>query len=266
MSNYLFFVWIVLAVILGLCCAACSAPQTESTPQPTPTVILVTEESETAVSPTTFTETELASQIHQTIIEVSTAIQTSPVSSELQSHIEYTIDLIGIYKTLYADVSVETMGALIEIEAELQQLNAQLAEWEANSNQANALEIQRQSVEWVARVEAHINAREKLYATIPSQPGIVANNRVEAFTQAHDFLDAMNAAFDDDKLSPDELTEIGRLAANAKASFYNTGDHQIFGFAEQIDAIAHHAFRGEWTQARDGMFILKFSLPARPRT
>lgn len=110
-----------------------------------------------------------------------------------------------------------------------------------------------------------ISKREVYYINIQPQPGIVAYNRVEAFIQAHDFLDTLQAALSDNQFSEDELEQIAQLAANAEASLYNTGDWQLFEFARKIDALSKHAFRGELSHTQAGLSDLKRSLPRRPR-
>ena len=260
---------LLVAVLLAIFFSACQSEPTNlvtptSSIQPTlsstPTVL------ETAVSPQDFTQTELAAQIQESIVDIATSLQTPTISPDLQPNVTLAIELITMYKSLYDEVSPETIDSLSAYESELQQLETQFTDnSSANLVIAPPLEMQQQAEDWFSSVQTHIEAREKLYVNLPPQPGVVAYNRVEAFTQAHDFLDAMIAAFDDDKLSPNELGKIGQLAANAEATFYNTGDHQIFKFAEQIDALSRHAFRGEWPLAREGMVALTFSLPARPR-
>jgi hypothetical protein len=130
---------------------------------------------------------------------------------------------------------------------------------------AEATDLQDKARDWQAQSRSQISARQKFYANIQPQSGQVAYNRVEAFAQAHDFIEALKTAFEDDKLSSDELTLISQLAATAEASLYNTGDWQVMDFARHIDARADHAARGEWPQARRGLDELARLLPARPR-
>ena len=267
--KYHFWTVVLMTTLLVACQLQEPNIATPTIPIPaTPTLIPIETpmDLKTAVSPRSLTELELASKIHQTTIDIATALGKSTDAINLQTDVKLAIELIGIYETLYDEVSPEMVDMLIGIKVDLQQLESQLSSLTTSNLDISApAERQQQSFDWFTNVQANIDRRENLYANVSPQPGVVAYNRVEAFTQAHDFLDATSSAFDDDKLSPNELAEISQLAANAKASFYNTGDHQIFEFAEQIDAISHHAFRGEWTQARDGLFALKFSLPARPR-
>jgi hypothetical protein len=110
-----------------------------------------------------------------------------------------------------------------------------------------------------------ISERELYFINIQPQPGVVAYNRVEAFIQAHVFLDAVETAISDNQFSDDELVQIAQMAANAEASLYNTGDWQIFKHARQIDELSKYAFQGEISQAEIGLGELKRSLPARPQ-
>ena len=110
-----------------------------------------------------------------------------------------------------------------------------------------------------------ISEQEAFYINIQPQPGVVSYNRVEAFIQAHDFVDALQTALENNYLSPDELENISQLAANAEASLYNTGDWQVMGFARQIDAIQEFAARGQWMLAQTELENLIRNLPRRPQ-
>ncbi len=222
---------------------------------------------------------------------LSDNILTDHEMSELLSHLSsfqseavVVDELIHVYVERYSDIAVDTMDALILI-------NEDLNHTIANSNEAIALleqdsqmtmiemdqlsktvaSIKEQTVNihgeisnWSVEVQVQIDEREKFYANIPPDLSKVAYNRIDAFIQAHDFLDAFTMALDDEKLSLAELAKIGQLSANAEASLSNTGDPQLINMARQIDDLAHHAFRGEWAQASSGLIELKYSLPARP--
>ena len=131
--------------------------------------------------------------------------------------------------------------------------------------ETQATKIQTQSGIWLLTVQTEIVEREKSVANTPPEAGQVAYNRVDAFIQAHDFLDAFTTALDDEKISPAELAHLSQLAATAKSSLYNTGDPELMNIAQQINTLTHQAARGEWSQASSGLSELKFSLPARPR-
>lgn len=204
----------------------------------------------------------------------------------LQSAIGVTTGLIDDYRDQYSEIAGETIGSLIAIDESLTEIAESVTEFhnylaQGNdsvvsdmaqlSNDIALIETQAanshvQSEIWLLSVQTQIDDREKLYANIPAQPSFVTYNRIDAFTQAHDFLEAYTIALEDGKLSSLELATISQLAANAKASLYNTGDPQLMPYARQIDALARNAFRGEWIQASSGLIELQFSLPARPRS
>ena len=203
----------------------------------------------------------------------------------LQSESRFAQELIGIYTDQYGELADETMDLLLLINENLTEITTSSNEvstilkenkktlsaennpleivWDAIVNQSAA--VNEQAGSWVSDVQAQIEAREKFYANTQPQLGLVAYNRIDAFTQAHDFLDMFTAALSDEKLSSAELAEISQLAATAKSSLYNTGDHQLFTFAQQINNLSRQASRGEWTQASSGLVELKLSLPSRPR-
>ena len=203
----------------------------------------------------------------------------------LRATIDLTNELLDVYDAQYSEIAPQTEESLITIERNMQeiatnidavialfeqdematvtaiaQLNLMIASIETQSNSAKVL-----AAAWLADVQTQIDEREKRFANTPSQPSIVAYDRVQAFVQAHDFLDGLKAALDDGKMSPDELDEISQLAVNAEASLYNTGDPLLIDFARQIDELSRYAYRGEWAKANMGVSRLKLQLPRRPR-
>jgi hypothetical protein len=292
--------------ILSVLTIACSAnPEITQEPVPsdqtTTAVTTATPSLEPAVDYSTLSEEELASlitgtasQVTTTASQIKTAVTTPTLTNEeiidnlttLQADI-YLIDaLIDVYTEMYTEIAGETITGLLviddnlnktavysnEVLAILQQdqdasseTTGQLAEAIA-ALETQAAETQTQAAKWFSDVQTQIEAREKRYANTPPQLGKVAYNRIDAFTQAHDFMDAFTEALEDGKFSPAELAEISELAATAESSLYNTGDPQLINHARQIDDLASHAYRGEWTQASDGLFELRISLPGRPKS
>ncbi len=118
---------------------------------------------------------------------------------------------------------------------------------------------------WQEQVLTQIDLRETFYTNFQPQSGKVAYNRVEAFTQAHDFIQVFQNAFDDGIFTPEELSKISQIAANAEASLFNTGDPQLFGYARAIDRLTRIIVRGDWTDAGNEIELLRLSLPARPQ-
>ena len=97
------------------------------------------------------------------------------------------------------------------------------------------------------------------------QSGQVGYNRVEAFIQAHDFIQAFQDTYSDEIFTLDEFAQISQFAANAEASIFNTGDAQLFGYAQAIDRITRLVIRGDWHGADSEMESFRLSLPARPQ-
>lgn len=239
------------------------------------------------------TQEGLAARIHQATMELEAAVNavstngltdggTAARLSEVQAAIDATDEVIGAYANRYAELAPESMELLAVIEDDLQETAvtthafiALLAHNQGSAAQRNsavaalaaqAASIQTQSGRWLLTVQTDIATREKFYANTPPQAGQVHYNRVDAFIQAHDFVDAYTHALNDKKLSLAELAAISQLAATARASLYNTGDPQLMAYAQQIDALARSAARGEWAQAQRGLSDLQMALPARPQT
>ncbi len=293
--------FLIFPVILGACrFQPVAPPSPELTRQPKVTLSPTPLHVEPANNYRELTEEELASLIHTNIIEIEAAAKTAAnattqflsdnilTDAELsktlsamyaqQTAIDTTGELINIFMDQYGELAPKTVDLLIAIDQGLQEIATNSSEiithLEKDKNTTVAIitsiaeqssNIQMQSSVWHLNVEIQIEEREKLYANTASQPSQVTYNRVDAFTQAHDFLDATTIALNDKKISSAELAIISQLAANAKASLYNTGDPELIGFAQQINKLAHTAYRGEWTQTSNGIAELKQLLPARPR-
>lgn len=93
------------------------------------------------------------------------------------------------------------------------------------------------------------------------QPALVANNRVDAFTLGHAFVAVYQDALADEAFSSGELLTLCQLAANAEASLYNTGDHQIFEYAQQIDQLLRFAVFGDVAAAQSEIVRFARRLP-----
>ncbi|MBN1305541.1 MAG: hypothetical protein JXA13_13970 [Anaerolineales bacterium] len=274
---------------------AVQATVTSMPPTPTPG---------TAIDYITLTEEEMNALIDQAVAEAQTATTTSTTAAteavsdgtltdeevyELLSYLyaaeaaaAYADELIYAYYDLYAEIAYETIDLLMAIEEDLSEIlfyieeassilemgaDAALAALDQINNalaqaQTRASELPTRAQAWNEQVKTKINEREDFYANI--QATEVYNNRVDAFVQAHDFLDAYKGALQDGKFTPDELANISLLGANAEASLSNTGDPLLLDFANRIDGLTRNASRGEWPQARSGIGELETTLPRRP--
>lgn len=201
----------------------------------------------------------------------------------VQSAIRTANDLVEVYIFQYGEISYETTDLLIVAVEDLDSIAGlsneavHYLEQDATSPEAEQLvevllslkteaaKIRSQTEAWFLAVQTALAERQKRAANTQPQAGQVVYNRVEAFIQAHDYLDAFTTALDDEKISAEELAHISQLAATAKSSLYNTGDPELMGIAQRINALTDNASRGEWQQASVGLDELQLSLPARPR-
>jgi hypothetical protein len=305
MNNKFLLLHLFLFILTVLAVACGANPEITQEPVPsdqtTTAVTTATPSPEPAVDYNSLSEEErasliadTASRVAATASQIKTAVNAPTLTNEeladtlttLQADIDLIDALIDVYTEMYAELAGEAITGLLVIDDNLNEtavytneLLASLQKDPTLSSETNgqltaaitALETQTaetrtQAAKWFSAVQTEIEAREKRYANTPPQLGKVAYNRIDAFTQAHDFMDAFTEALEDGKFSPAELAEISELAATAKSSLYNTGDPQLINHARQIDDLASRAYRGEWMQASDGLFELRISLPRRPES
>jgi hypothetical protein len=262
------------------------------TAQPTPDVTTISEEELAAMIDEAVAEALADSQSTTTTVASSTsdgAVTTEEAAAattdvyETANEIAYAEDLIQAYYDYYgeyANEALDTLGAmeddlaavtdsLSEIaaiyeqgaeaaSAAIEQLNAA-----AQSIQEKATQASTRAQEWVNQVKTNLGQREKDILDI--KPDQVASDRTGALNQAHDFLEGFKSALADGKFSPDELNQIGQLAANARASLKKTGDGPLQGLGGMIENLTRNAARGEWNRARSGLGDFERTLPALPR-
>jgi hypothetical protein len=105
---------------------------------------------------------------------------------------------------------------------------------------------------------------EDVLFSIQPQPGDVYHNRVDAFQQAHRLVDLLHTSVADGLLTRSELEVILQLGVNTRASFYNTGDHQLFIYPEKIHILLGNLIDDDWEIAESNLADLTRSLPRRP--
>lgn len=219
-------IWCLIAILAACSQTASPTPTTELTPIP-------------PAEPSDLSQAELAAQIVDAVLGAPPTAETGG-----------GLPLIESYQEIYGGIGPDS-------DALLSELADQLA--------AGSLDPTGLARLWLAQVLTELEARETLYMNMSSQPGEVASNRVEAFIQAHDFVDAFVSADEDGRFSHQELAGMAQLSANAEASLANTGDPPLIQFSRDIDQVMRHTARGEWPQARAALADLKRNLPRRPQ-
>jgi hypothetical protein len=201
---------------------------------------------------------------------------------EAEASIHTTEELITLYEELYGDLANETLAVLTAIEEDLSQLAATMTEIENLFTQGSATaseaidrlntiatEIQNTVEEALKNkqqlrdtLQANLNERERKYSSLPATE--IASDRDGAILLVYAYLDIIKAAFQDQKVSLDEMNLIAQLAANAKASLQEQGGPGLQILGNSIDGLTRQISRGQWPQARSGIGNFEGSLPQRP--
>ena len=131
----------------------------------------------------------------------------------------------------------------------------------ASQAQTKADDIKTKTQGLQDQVKSSLSTREAGVLNMPANN--IAETEIGAINQANDFLDAFKSALSDGKFSPDELSSIGQLAANAKGSLDKTGNPKLKGLGGSIESLTGSAARGDWGNARKGMGDFERSVPKR---
>ncbi len=140
--------------------------------------------------------------------------------------------------------------------AAIDQLNAA-----ATQAQTKAGELQTKAKGLQEQVKTSLGKREDGLLNLSANN--IADNQVGAIGQANDFLEAFKSALSDGKFSPEEMTNIAQLAANARASLNKTGDPKLQKLGGSIEGLTRQAARGDWGRARQGFGDFERSVPKR---
>ena len=109
---------------------------------------------------------------------------------------------------------------------------------------------------------AVLQERENHFANLA--PTEVASDREGATLQIYTYLDSVEPAFGDRKVSPDEMGQIAQLAANAKAGINQSGGLLLQNFGGNIDGITRNLSRGDWPSPQRDLDSFAASLPSQP--
>lgn len=203
--------------------------------------------------------------------------------------IAYAEELLNAYYGLYGDLATETLYLLQEIEddlalmaestaalaAALVDINSTLAEGVALAEEtineleaaaqaagAKAAEVQAQKAAWKWQLQQEWEHRAA--QALNMQPNAVAEDRASAVQSAFSYLDTVQDALANEKISPDELAQIAQLGANASAGLNAHGGPQLQQLSGNINQITEQLARGQITHAREGLGTLQNGLGNRP--
>lgn len=195
--------------------------------------------------------------------------------------IAYAEELIQAYYDLYGAYAEEALNTMAAMEDDLEAMSQSLNEIAtimeqgaaaatAAIDQLNAAVNEAQTKATAAQdkvkglqdqVKDGLSKREE--GVMSMTPNNIADSEIGAINQVNDFLDAFKSALGDGKFSPDELSNIGQLAANAKASLNKTGDPKLQKLGGSIDGLTRNAAKGDWGGAKKGVGEFEKSVPKR---
>jgi hypothetical protein len=198
-------------------------------------------------------------------------------------------EYIDAYYGLYADLAYETMDLLVAVEQDLSttaqsldEINSALVAISdslaqglelatttidqlntAAQNAATHLqEAQAQSQTWISALQEE---RDGLVQNVLSvKPDNVPTDKLSALQTAFSYVDVVQSAFGDNKITRDELTSIAQLGANASAGLSEHGGPQLQGLSGKLSEITAQIAGGKMPQAKDGLRNFESALGERP--
>jgi hypothetical protein len=256
------------------------------------------------VDPYTLTEEELAALIDSSCEEAAAAYEEASTATtqatsdgeyteeeiydtiyyvyDAESAIVYAEELLYLYYDLYGVYADEAIDLLYAVEDDLEELATALIEIEAilaqgaetastaieqidsalENAQTKASEMQTKAQEYRDNLPVVLQERENKFANVA--PTEIANDREGAILQTYAYLDSVKAAFEDRKISLDEMGQIAQLGVNAQAGIAQSGGPLLQGFSGNIDGITRNLSRGDWPTAQRDLGGFEASLPSRP--
>ncbi len=264
------------------------------TPTPGPTVEYVTmsEEELAALIDEAVAEATTATQAAYTATSSTTTddyvtteeiYYVSPYVYYADDAIYYAEELIDYYFEMYGEYASETIDLLYEIEEDLEsmatsmdeiatimeagaetasaaieELNAALSEAQTRANEAQQMHTQISQ-----QIQAELDAR--VSEALNVQPDLVAPDLPGTIQQLYQFAGGVRQGFSNDgRISPDELTRISQLSANAIASLKQYGGPALQGLSGEMQKITTQIARGQWQQAQHSLGGFEKQMPELP--
>jgi len=256
-------------------------------PQPTPTpseeALTLSEEELAAMIDQAVTEAVAATDQASASTTQATSddtlteeeVQTVEVYvSAAQEAIAYADELIDAYYAIYGELASETLDLLVAVEQDLASMAANTAalnetlqevsnnlaqglslaeetlaklETTAQAAMANLSQLQTQSQEWSASLQADLDNRAN--AALSIKPGNPPADLQAALASALSYLDLVRNSLADNKVTRPELNAIAELGANASAGLQAFGGPQLQGLSGSINQLTSQLARGQFPQA-----------------
>jgi len=196
---------------------------------------------------------------------------------------------IEAYYGLYAELAYETLDLLIALEEDLSTIANSLDEiytvlevastslaqgveladdtinqinTTVNNATAQLAETQAQSQQWVSALAQDRETRAQNVLSVA--PDSVPTDKLSMLSSAFTYVDFLNGALGDQKITREELTVLAQLAANASAGLSAFGGPQLQGLSSKVTEITSLVARGQMPQAREGLRSFESALGQRP--
>lgn len=281
--------------------SAAATRAAEPTSTPAPEYIAMTEDEMASAIDESAQEANAATQ-EATDMAVNAAADGTVTQEELdeieaylllaEEAIVYTEDLLDAYYGLYADLALETIYLLEDVEEDLSSLSQSasdidemLTDFESALQQG--YEVQQENIDqllalaeeasgiateyesaadnWQQELESELQTR--IEQALAVQPNNIPSDRKAAIESAKAYLDSVLGAVGDNKITPEELAAIAQNGANAAAGISNFGGAQLSQLSGSINQITGQLASGNLPSAKAsiGSFesLLK-SIPSLP--
>jgi len=206
-----------------------------------------------------------------------------------ETAITYADDLIYLYYDLYADLAYDTLYLLQDVEDDLATMleYAELIVTILDENSETIEQGLELGAETIARIQetsqaainiaAETRGRTETWAqelsavrdrrvdeALAVTPDQVPPDRLAAVFSGFQYADAVFLSFRDGKISPNELSDIAQLGANAGAGLQAHGGPGLGQLGESVTSITESVARGDWTRAKGEARSFETSLGERP--
>ena len=204
-----------------------------------------------------------------------------------EAAIAYAEELTATYADLYGELAGEAIATLEEIEADLDTMNESLAaiaasleginqtlaaglelteetiaQLESAAQAATASITQAQAQAWATSWPQQIAGRAQ--AALEVAPSAIPATLPETLQNAFQYVDLVQGAVGDGKISADELAGIAQMGANVSAGLKAHGGAQFQHLSGAINEVTAQLARGQVSQAQASLGSLEQALGPRP--
>ncbi len=125
-----------------------------------------------------------------------------------------------------------------------------------------ATDASQQAKTWSGDLQ--LQAQKRINQALAVKPQKVAKNRKAAINRAYAYVNVVQAAVADQKITQPEFTNIVQAGANAAASLTAQGGDQFANLADSVNQITTQVAGGQISDASSSLQSFQQALPAKP--